>query len=89
MTEHQTYGIRAPEGTIVVSPQQDAKIVYDRTTGGEELLGILIQDHRTGPLLVAMSLSMAALVAEHLQVTLDNIDVCRADWDRKNGDHHE
>ena len=66
------------------SPQ----LVYDRTIDGEEFLGLLIIDPRTGPLLVAMSLSMTGLVAGHMTVTLapENIDRLRADWESKNGD---
>ena len=69
--------------------QQIPQFVYGRTVGGEELLSILIRDARTGPLLVAMSVSMAELVAERLRTVLDNIDVLRADWERKNGDRNE
>jgi hypothetical protein len=85
---HEVYGVRAPEGTIIVTPEQIPQLVYDRTIDGEEFLGLLIIDPRTGPLLVAMSLSMTGLVAEHMTVTLapENIDRLRADWESKNGD---
>ena len=86
---HEVYGVRAPADTIIVSPQQTPEFVFDRTVGGEELLSILIRDARTGPMLVAMSVSMVELVAQRLRTVLDNIDVLRADWERKNGDHRE
>ena len=88
---HEVYGVRAPKDTIIVTPQETPQLVYDKSIDGEELLSILIHDARTGPLLVAMSVSMAEVVAEHLRITLtvDNIDRLRADWEQKNGDRHE
>ena len=63
---HEVYGVRAPKGTIIVTPEKIPELVYDKTITGEELLGVLVHDPRTGPLLVAMSLSMAEVVAERL-----------------------
>ncbi|MCB0944266.1 MAG: hypothetical protein KDB49_04245 [Mycobacterium sp.] len=74
--------IPADPQTIIVVPR-GIKYIYERDQG-DDIIGLLIDDPRLGPILVALSPTASAHVSLTLAQMVGSLDKLRADWHMDN-----
>lgn len=78
----EIYTVRPPQDTIVVVPTS-LDYIYERANG-HDVLAVLMDTKRAGPLLIALSPENARHIAAHLDGMVDQLDELRAEWNSRN-----
>ena len=79
----EIYTSRTPKETITVIPRA-VEFTYDQDRDGGDVLGLLIEDSLTGPMLVVLNADTAKVIAAHLQAMLDRLPALRAEYRERN-----
>jgi hypothetical protein len=77
------YRIRRPEDTIVVIPTT-LEYVYDQDRDGGDVLGILFDAKKTGPMQLTLNASMAQHIIAGLNAMLNDLDNLRREHHERN-----
>jgi hypothetical protein len=80
---HEIDPIRLPGTTVTVTPKQDGLTFEYRVIEGQEVIGILVDDHNVGMIELVLPPSLAVYAASTIVEMVENIDALRAEWEAR------
>ena len=84
MSDNEISPIRLPDEMVTITPMPDGlEFAYQRSPSGVDLIAVIINDKRVGPVRALLTVDAARLSVATVAAMVDDLETLRREWDNR------